>query len=131
MVKGQKKMTKLINQIDLYSLRLISGDEPNFIPTADLALLRVTGEIMLYSEKDKIFMGDFYAKNLISGKEYISYWLKMPGEIFADLNYVRGKNYDIVTSNSPISFVLKVAQTDKYNSNKFVYYIDLLDILDR
>ena len=57
MVKGQKKMTKLINQIDLYSLRLISGDEPNFIPTADLALLRVTGEIMLYSEKDKIFMG--------------------------------------------------------------------------
>ena len=37
-------MTKLINQIDLHSLGLATGDEPNFTPTADLDLLRVTGE---------------------------------------------------------------------------------------
>jgi hypothetical protein len=124
-------MIKQINQIDIYSLGLIAGDEPNFTLTADLGLVRVTGEIMLYSEKDKIFMGDFYAKNLISNKEYFSYWLKMPDEVFSDINYMRGKNYDIASSNSPIAFILKVNLTDKFHNKKFVYNIDLLNTLDR
>ena len=86
---------------------------------------------MLYSEKDKIFMGDFYAKNLVSNREYNAYWLKMPVEIWSDLQYLRGKNYDIVTSNSPISFILKTDITDKVSTRKFIYSIELLHTLDR
>lgn len=125
-------MTKLINQIDLSSLGLTYLDgTPNFEVTHHLKLLRVTGQIMLYSDKDKIFMGDFYAKNFISGKEYASYWLKMPDEIYPDLSFIRGKNYDPTTSNSPIAFILKANSTGKFHKEKFVYSIDLLTSLDR
>ena len=125
-------MTKLINQIDLSSLGLTYLDgTPNFEVTDHLSLLRVTGQIMLYSDKDKIFMGDFYAKNLLSGREYASYWLKMPDEIYPDLNFIRGKNYEPDTSNSPIAFILKAIKADKITTTKFIYSIDLLTSLDR
>ena len=131
-MKMSMTMTKLINQIDLSSLGLTYLDgTPNFEVTDSLPIIRVTGEIMLYSDKDKIFMGDFAAKNLLSGRDYFSYWLKMPDEIYPDLAYIRGKNYDTVTSNSPIAFVLKAIKADKTNSIKFIYSIDLLNNLDR
>ena len=81
--------------------------------------------------QDLKITGDFYAKNLISGKECASYWLKMPDEIYPDLYFIRGKNYEPTTSNSPIAFILKANSTDKFHKEKFVYSIDVLTSLDR
>lgn len=125
-------MTKLIPQINLSSLGLTYLDgTPNFEVTDRLDLIRVTGEIMLYSDEYKIFMGDFAAKNLISGREYFSYWLKMPDEIYPDLSYLRSKNYERESSNSPIAFILQAYETDRIVTNKICYSINVLNILDR
>jgi len=125
-------MTKILNQIDLISTGLMDSEgEHLFTVTGELPLLRITGEIMLYSDKDQIFMGDFYAKNLIDNKEYNAYWFRPPSEIFSDINFLRGKNYDALTSNSPIALVIKVKTTDKFHPRRWVYTIDSLTNLDR
>ena len=125
-------MTKTLNQIDLISLGLTDEmGEPTFNTSKTVDLIRITGQIMLFSDKDKIFMGDFCAKNLISGREYYAYWLKLPEILYPDIDFLRGKYYEKGSTNSPISFIIKASPADKFTNNKFVYIIDDLNNLDR
>lgn len=87
-----------------------------------LPILRVTGEIMLYSEKEKTCMGDFAAKNLINNSAYTSYWIHLPDELWGQLNFIRAKNYDLVSTNSPISFVVIAHTGDTYQTQDLIHY---------
>ena len=111
-------------------LSYLDGD-CNFSVTDSLDILRVTGLIMLYSEKDKCYMGDFEVQNLISHSHYSSYWLKLPEEIWSDLEFLRKKNYDSVSTNSQIAFILKAQSVSRTENKKITYSIDLLNNITR
>lgn len=125
---------RALKQINLESTGLIDSEGGLLFDTnlPRVPLLRITGEIMIYSDKEKIFMGDFVAKNLLSDIEYSSYWLKVPDELYPDIDYIRVKNFDRITTNSNIGFIILANNTDpKTMTTKFTYSIDLLNNLDR